>query len=125
MKLQKKDKVLITSGRDKGKTGTIMVVLPKTNQIVVEGINVAKKHTKPSQSNPQGGILEITKPISISKVMAIDPTSGRAARVGYKIGKDGKKERIFKVPAFKNTKKAAKPAVKGAAKKVVAKGSKS
>lgn len=124
MKLQKKDKVLITSGRDKGKTGTIAVVLPKTNQIVVDGINVVKKHTKPSQSNPQGGILEITKPISASKVMVIDPSSGRAARIGYKLGKDGKKERIFKVPAFKNAKKA-KPAAKKAPKKVAAKGSKS
>ncbi len=118
MKLQKKDKVMVISGRDKGKTGTVSVVLPKTNQVIVEGVNVAKRHTKPSQSNPKGGIVELTKPILAAKVMVLDPTSGKPARIGYKVGKDGNKERIFKVSKFKNTKNATKKPVakKGANK---------
>ena len=127
MKLQRKDKVLIISGRDKGKTGTVSVVLPKTNQVVIDGINTVKRHTKPSQANPKGGILEITKPIAANKVMVLDPTSGRPARIGYKKSKDGKKERIFKVSPFKNTKKVAK-ASKAPAQKatsVAGKGTKS
>lgn len=119
MKLQKKDKVMIISGRDKGRTGTISVVLPKSNQVVIEGINVVKRHTKPSQANPKGGIIELTKPISAAKVMVLDPTSGKPARVGYKVGKDGNKERVFKVSKFKNTKKPAtkKPAAQKGANK--------
>lgn len=116
MKLQRKDKVMVISGRDKGRTGTVSVVLPKTNQVVVDGINVVKRHTKPSQSNPKGGILEITKPINASKVMVLDPGSGKPARIGYKKSKDGKKERVFKVSKFKAAKPAKKVAAKGAKK---------
>jgi len=113
MKLLRKDTVLIISGKDKGKKGEVVAVMAKTNQVVVEGINVVKKHTKPTQSNPTGGILEITKPIAVNKVMIIDPTSGKPARVGYTIDKNGKKERIFKVSKFKNAlKKASKKPVK-------------
>ena len=111
MKLHVKDKVLVVSGRDKGKTGEIVAVLPKLNQVVVEGVNIAKKHTKPSAKVPRGGIVEVTKPVDASKVMAIDPSSGRPARIGYKIDAKGNKERVFKVSNFKNT-KAAKPAAK-------------
>lgn len=104
MKIIKKDKVMVIAGRDKGKSGEVLAVLPKTNQVVVEGINVAKRHTKPSQTQPKGGILEITKPIDASKVMVLDPTSGKPARVAYKQAKGGKKERVFKVSKFKNAK---------------------
>lgn len=102
MKLQLKDKVMVIAGRDKGKTGTVVAVLPKANQVVVEGVGVAKRHTKPSQQNPKGGIVELTKPIDASKVMAIDPSTGRPARIGYKQTAKGKKERVFKVSSFKN-----------------------
>lgn len=102
MKLKRKDTVMVIRGRDHGKKGEVIAVLPKTSQVVVEGVNVAKRHTKPSQSNPKGGIIEMTKPIDASKVMVIDPKSGRPARIGYIIGKNGKKERIFKVSKFKN-----------------------
>jgi len=115
MKLLKKDKVMVISGKYNGKKGEIVAVLPKTNQVVIEGVNVAKKHTKPSQSNPKGGIVEITKPINASKVMALDPVSGKPARVGYKINASGKKERIFKVSKFKNQapkKTSSKPSTK-------------
>lgn len=108
MKIIKKDKVMVITGRDKGKSGEVLAVLPKTKQVVVEGINVAKRHTKPSQAQPKGGILEITKPIDASKVMVLDPASGKPARVAYKQVKGGKKERIFKLSKFKNA-KAAKP----------------
>src|SRR5260221_310796 len=97
MKLRKEDKVMVIAGRDKGKTGSITRVLPQTGQVVVEGVNIVKRHTKPSQKQPRGGILEITKPIDASKVMALDPQSGKPARIGYEIKPDGTKERILKV----------------------------
>ena len=112
MKLKRKDTVMVIRGRDHGKKGEVIDVLPKTSQVVVEGVNVAKRHTKPSQSNPKGGIIEMTKPIDASKVMVIDPKSGRPARIGYVIGKNGKKERIFKVSKFKNV---VKPKAKASA----------
>ena len=97
MKLRKEDKVVVIQGRDKGKTGTVKAILPATGQVVVENINVVKRHTKPSKKIPRGGILEITKPIDASKVMALDPGSGKPARIGFEIKPDGTKERIFKV----------------------------
>jgi large subunit ribosomal protein L24 len=97
MKLRKEDKVIVIAGRDKGKTGAVTRVLPQTNQVVVEGVNLVKRHTKPSQKQPRGGILEITKPIDVSKVMAIDPHSGKPARIGFQTKADGSKERIYKV----------------------------
>ncbi len=104
MKILRKDKVMVISGRDKGKTGEVVVALPATNQVVIEGINVVKRHTKPSQANPKGGILDVSKPLSVAKVMVIDPASGKPARVGYKRITSGKKERIFKVSKFTNPK---------------------
>jgi large subunit ribosomal protein L24 len=84
-------------GKDKGKTGTVMAVLPAENKVIVENINVVKRATKPSKKLPRGGILDITKPIDVSKLMVIDPASGKPARIGYQIKADGTKERIFKV----------------------------
>ena len=111
MKLRKEDKVIVITGKYKGKTGAVTRVLPQTNQVVVEGVNLVKRHTKPSQKQPRGGILEITKPIAASKVMALDPHSGKPARIGYEVKPDGSKERIFKVSP--NHDKAAKKAEKG------------
>ena len=118
MKIIKKDKVMVITGRDKGKTGEVIAVMPDENMVVVEGVNVAKRHTKPSQANPKGGIVEITKPIDASKVMVIDPTSGKPARIGYKLGAKGKKERVYKVSKFKAEK------VKKETKKAETKGGK-
>ncbi len=112
MKLQLKDKVIVLRGRDKGKKGEVVAVLPKLNQVVVEGVNVAKRHTKPSAKAPRGGIIEVTKPLDVAKVMALDPSSGRPARIAYKLGANGSKERVFKVSPFKNTK--SKPVAKPA-----------
>jgi large subunit ribosomal protein L24 len=110
MKLKREDKVIVLRGKDKGKTGTVLAVLPKENKVLVENINVVKRATKPSQKNPRGGILDITKPIDASKVMVLDPASGKPARIGYEVKADGTKERIFKVSA--NHEKSAKKAEK-------------
>lgn len=106
MKLRKGDKVIVIAGRDRGKTGEITRALPKENKVVITGINIAKRHTKPSQKHPQGGILEITRPIDVSKVMAVDPASGKPARIGYKLGQKGGKERVFKPARYEKVKKA-------------------
>jgi large subunit ribosomal protein L24 len=86
MKFKKGDKVVIISGADKGKEGTILKVLKKTDRVVLdgEGLTKIKKHLKPSQVNPDGGIIEIEKPIHVSNVMLIDPKEKTRTRIGYK-----------------------------------------
>jgi len=96
MKLRKGDRVVVLAGRDKGRSGEITAVLPNRQKVVVGGVNVVKRHTKPSQKHPQGGILELTKPIPAAKVMMVDPQSGRPGRVGYRLNADGSKERVVK-----------------------------
>ena len=111
MKLRKDDSVIVIAGRDKGKTGKVLSVIPAMGKVLVEGVNISKRHTKPSQKVPRGGILDITKPLDVSKVMVIDPTSGKPARIGYQIKADGTKERVFKVSAaHQSSGKKAKPA---------------
>lgn len=95
MHVKKGDKVKVISGKDRGKEGTILEAFPKKDRVIVEGINVVKKHAKPSQENPQGGILDIEAPVHVSNVMPIDPKTGEATRVGYEV-RDGKKIRIAK-----------------------------
>lgn len=117
MKLRKQDKVIVITGRDKGKTGVITAVLPAVNMVVVESINVVKRHTKPSNKQPRGGILDITKPISAAKVMILDPSSGKPARIRYEIKPDGTKERVFKVsPNHDKAQKKAESKAKDASK---------
>lgn len=94
MRIKKGDTVKIITGKDKGKTGKVLETLPKKDKVVVEGLNIAKKHTKPSQ-NGGGGIEEFPAPIHVSNVMLVDPTSGEATRVGYR-EEDGKKVRFAK-----------------------------
>lgn len=95
MHVKKGDKVMVISGKDKGKTGVILKAIPKKERVIVEGVNIVKKHSKPSQLNPQGGIINIEAPIHVSNVMPIDPKTGEPTRVGYK-EIDGKKVRIAK-----------------------------
>ena len=95
MHVKKGDTVQVMSGKDKGKQGVILKAMPSKNRVVVEGINVIKKHSKPSQANPQGGILEIEAPIHVSNVMPLDPKTGKPTRVGFKVV-DGKKVRVAK-----------------------------
>merc|ERR1711941_126531 len=97
MKIRKDDNVLVIAGNDKGNKGKVLKVYPKENRIIVEGINIRKRHTKPSQNNPNGGIMEKEAPIHASNVMVIDPKSGDAVRVGKKIiidDKSGKKKSV-------------------------------
>lgn len=89
------DKVRVISGKDKGKEGTIKKTLTKQNRVVVEGLNMIKKHQKPNNANPQGGILDIEAPMNASNVMLIDPSNNEPTRVGYKVI-DGKKVRVSK-----------------------------
>ncbi|WP_110926012.1 50S ribosomal protein L24 [Bacillus massiliglaciei] len=96
MHVKKGDKVVVISGKDKGKQGTILAAFPKKNRVLVEGINIVKKHSKPSQANPQGGIISQEAAIHVSNVMPLDPKSGKPTRVGYKI-ENGKKVRVAKI----------------------------
>ncbi|WP_026569054.1 MULTISPECIES: 50S ribosomal protein L24 [Sediminibacillus] len=95
MHVKKGDKVQVIAGKDSGKQGTILEAYPKKERVLVEGINVVKKHAKPSQDNPQGGILNQEAPIHVSNVMPIDPKTGEPTRVGHEV-RDGKKVRIAK-----------------------------
>jgi ribosomal protein L24, bacterial/organelle len=95
MFVKKGDKVKVITGKDKNKEGIVLEALPKKDKVVVEGVNVVKKHQKPSQTAPQGGIVEFEAPIHVSNVMLIDPSNGEATRVGYK-EVDGKKVRVSK-----------------------------
>ncbi len=95
MHVKKGDKVMVITGKDKGKTGVVLASNPKKDRVLVEGINVVKKHAKPSQMNPQGGIISQEASIHVSNVMLLDPKSNEPTRVGYKI-EDGKKVRVAK-----------------------------
>jgi len=96
IKLKKGDEVVVLAGKYKGKTGKIVTTHPRENKVTVEGINIVKKHVKPNRANPQGGIIEMTKPIWVSKVAIVDPSTKKPARIGYKIDDKGNKTRIFK-----------------------------
>lgn len=96
MHVKKDDTVLVITGKDKGKKGRVIASFPKENRVLVEGINMVKKHAKPSQTNPQGGIVNQEAPIHVSNVMPIDPKSGQPTRVGYKVLDNGKKVRVAK-----------------------------
>lgn len=96
IRLKKGDTVVVRAGREKGKTGKVVAVHPKENKVTVEGINVVKRHTKPTRSNPTGGILEVTKPVHVAKVSIVEPTTKKASRIGIVLNKDGSKSRVFK-----------------------------
>ena len=92
-KIKKGDNVIVRSGKDKGRTGTVLSVLPKEGKVVVAGVNVAARHRKPTQVNPQGGIERREAPMAISKVGLVDPKTGVATRIRFE-EKDGKKVRV-------------------------------
>ena len=96
MNFKKGDKVNVIAGKDKGKSGKILEVLRKENKVVVEGINIVKKHQKPTAMNHTGGIVEKEHPIHVSNVMISDPKTGKSTRIGHEINKNGKKVRISK-----------------------------
>lgn len=90
MKIKKGDRVVVISGRDKGVEGLVASVDPRKNRVLVEGVNVAKRHTRPSQENQQGGIVEKIMPIHASNLAVLCPRTGEAGRVGYRIEGDTK-----------------------------------
>ncbi len=90
MKIHKNDNVMIITGNDRGKTGKVLKVYPSDLKVIVEGINIRKRHTKPTQKNPQGGILEKEAPIHVSNVMLIDPKNNTPTRIGAQIILDDK-----------------------------------
>ncbi|CAN5169197.1 50S ribosomal protein L24 [soil metagenome] len=96
IRLKKGDTVIVTTGKFKGKTGKITATHPRENKVTIEGINIVKKAMKPNKQYPQGGIIPITKPMWVSKVAIVEPTSKKASRIGYKLNDDGTKTRIFK-----------------------------
>lgn len=95
MKIKKGDQVIVITGRDKGKTGEVTKAMPKESKVLVSGINLVKRHTKPTQENA-GGIISKEAPIHVSNVALIDPKSGKATRVWIKVEKDGSKVRVAK-----------------------------
>lgn len=96
IRLKKGDTVVVLSGKYKGKTGKVVATHPRENKVTVEGINIVKKHQKPTNKYPQGGIIEITKPMWVSKVAIVEPTSKKPTRIGYQLNADGSKTRVFK-----------------------------
>ena len=95
MNVKKDDKVIVLSGKDKGKQGKVLSADPKAAKVVVEGVNVATKHQKPRKQGEEGGIIKLETPIYASKVQVICPKCGKATRVAHKIA-DGKKVRVCK-----------------------------
>lgn len=96
IRLKKGDTVVVRTGKYKGKTGKIVATHPADNKVTIEGINVVKKAIKPNNKYPQGGIVEITKPMWVSKVAILEPTSKKPSKIGYTSSKDGTKVRVFK-----------------------------
>src|SRR5690349_18732878 len=92
-RIKKGDKVVVLSGKDKGRTGEVVKAMPKDGKVVVSGVNVAARHRKPSQVNPQGGIDRKEAPLHVSKVAIADPKTGKATRVRFE-DRNGKKVRV-------------------------------
>jgi len=95
-KIKKGDRVVVLTGRDRGRQGDVLRVLREESRVLVQGVNMVKRHTRPSQRTGTGGILEKEAPIHISNVAHVDPKTGLATRVGYKILEDGRKVRFAK-----------------------------
>lgn len=97
MKIRKNDSVMVIAGNARGKTGKVLKVYPERQRLIVEGVNIMKRHTRPSQKNPQGGIVQREATIHVSNVMLLDPKGNQPTRVGTKVVKDettGKKHRM-------------------------------
>lgn len=95
LKIKKGDQVVVITGRDKGKKGEVLKVLPDENRVVVSGVNMAKRHQKPSATG-QGGIISKEATINVSNVALVDPKTGKASRVGFKFLENGEKVRVAK-----------------------------
>jgi large subunit ribosomal protein L24 len=94
IRIRRDDTVMVMAGKDKGKTGKVVRVLPKANKAVIENINVVKKSVKKSDTYPQGGYVELEKPVAMANLMLVDKKSNKPTRFMVKVLKDGSKERI-------------------------------
>ena len=94
-RIKKGDNVIVIAGNSKGKTGKVLTVIPEKDRVIVEGVAMVSKRTKPNAKNPQGGIVKQEASIHVSNVALVDPKSGKATRIGYKV-EDGKKVRVAK-----------------------------
>jgi large subunit ribosomal protein L24 len=95
-KIKKDDVVIVLAGKDKGRSGKVLKVMPREDRVLVEGVNMAKRHTKPDMANPQGGVIPKEAALHISNVAVRDPKTGKPTRVGFKTLEDGRKVRIAK-----------------------------
>jgi large subunit ribosomal protein L24 len=95
IRLKKGDLVIVRSGKYRGKTGKVSAIHPRENKVTVDGINIVKKHLKPNQQHPQGAIVELTKPIWISKVSIVEPTTKKPSRISYTTDAKGVKTRVY------------------------------
>ena len=96
IRLKVGDTVMVRSGKYKGKTGKVLATHPAENKVTVEGINIVKRHLKPNKAHPQGGIIDLTKPIWVSKVGIVDASGKKPSKIGYKLDKSGGKKRVYK-----------------------------
>ena len=96
MKIKKGDRVVVLAGKDRGKEGTVIRAIPAEGRVIVDGVNIAKKHQKPTQAMQQGGIIDKDMPIDASNVAVVSPQDGKPTRVGYRFDNDGTKVRICK-----------------------------
>jgi large subunit ribosomal protein L24 len=94
LKIKKGDRVRVLTGKDRGKEGTVLRAFPTEGKLIVEGVNTAKKHQKPTRVNQSGGIIERDMPIPVANVAVLSPGDGRPTRIGYKVQADGTKVRI-------------------------------
>ena len=94
-KIKKGDQVVVLAGRDKGRKGAVLQVLPKESRVLVEGLNIVHRHTRPTQADPQGGIKNKEASLHLSNVAVVDPKTGEPTRVGFRV-EDGKKVRFAK-----------------------------
>ncbi len=94
-RIRKGDRVVVLTGKDKGRTGEVLRVMPREGRVLVQGVNVIKRHTRPSAASP-GGIMQKEAPIHISNVAIADPKGGGPTRIGYRILEDGRKVRFAK-----------------------------
>jgi large subunit ribosomal protein L24 len=96
-KIRKDDTVIVLAGKDKGRSGKVLMVMPKEERVVVEGVNMVKRHQKPDIAHPQGGVVSKEAPIHISNVAVRDPKTGKATRIGFKVVGEGAQRRKVRV----------------------------
>jgi large subunit ribosomal protein L24 len=95
-RIRKDDTVIVIAGKDKGRSGRVLKVIPAEERVVVEGVNMVKRHTKPDIAHPQGGVIAKEAPLHISNVALRDPKTGKPTRVGFKVNDKGRKVRVAK-----------------------------